>query len=216
MKKGALPLVVCLVIFMACAGCANLSGNIANLMPAPLTSSPPFSIKPTATYTPPIVTTPVYRAPTVPATTTQPVEYYPSPKETGQTSTGSIISLQIVSITTPVKPYSYATLKVKTNPGAICSIALYHGSTEGAAGGLGKKVADGNGDSSWTWGIGPDTERGSWRVVVTATFDDPEAERLAMQAASNAIARGADGSWVDDMIANSKPKLTSTAYFIVS
>ena len=89
----------------------------------------------------------------------------PAPATTGE------FSIEIVSVTSPVSPGAYATLKASAPPGAQCSIAVYYKSGRSTAQGLYAKQADMNGDVSWTWKVGTRTTPGSWRIVVTATYD---------------------------------------------
>lgn len=81
------------------------------------------------------------------------------------------LSLDVVSVTSPVSPGAYATLKARAPPGAQCSIAVYYKSGHSTAQGLYTKQADMNGDVSWTWKVGTRTTPGSWRIVVTATYE---------------------------------------------
>jgi len=80
------------------------------------------------------------------------------------------LSLKIVSVTSPVSPGAYATLKARAPPGAQCTIAVYYKSGRSTAQGLYPKQADNNGDVSWRWKVGTRTTTGSWRIVVTATY----------------------------------------------
>jgi micrococcal nuclease len=82
----------------------------------------------------------------------------------------SAISLAIISVTSPVSPGAYATLKARAPPGAQCAITVYYKSGPSKAQGLYSKQADSNGDVSWTWKVGTRTTPGSWRIVVTATY----------------------------------------------
>lgn len=81
------------------------------------------------------------------------------------------LSLEIVSVTSPVSPGAYATLRARSPPGAQCSITVYYKSGPSTAQGLYTKQADMNGDVSWTWKVGTRTTPGSWRIVVTATYE---------------------------------------------
>jgi len=83
----------------------------------------------------------------------------------------SQISLTIVSVTSPVSPGAYATLKARAPPGAQCTITVYYKSGPSTAQGLYPKQADSNGDVSWTWKVGTRTTPGSWRIVVNATLN---------------------------------------------
>jgi beta-lactamase superfamily II metal-dependent hydrolase len=80
-------------------------------------------------------------------------------------------SLEIASVTSPVSPGAYATLEARAPPGAQCTIAVYYKSGLSTAPGLYPKQADNNGDVSWTWKVGTRTTPGSWRIVVTATYE---------------------------------------------
>ena len=81
------------------------------------------------------------------------------------------LALEIVSVTSPVSPGAYATLEARAPPRALCTIAVYYKSGRSTASGLGPKQADNNGYASWTWKVGTRTTPGSWRIVVTATYE---------------------------------------------
>ncbi len=81
------------------------------------------------------------------------------------------LSLEIISITSPVAPGANATLVAKTTPGASCAITVYYKSGPSSASGLINKVADATGNVSWTWKVGTNTTPGNWRIVVTVTKD---------------------------------------------
>ena len=76
------------------------------------------------------------------------------------TCTGEL-SLELVSVTSPVSPGSYATLKATVPPGAQCSIVVYYKSGRSTAQGLYTKQADINGDVSSTWKVGTRTTPGN-------------------------------------------------------
>jgi hypothetical protein len=80
------------------------------------------------------------------------------------------LSLQIVSVTSPVRPGAHATLVAKTAPGAECAITVYYKSGPSTAQGLYAKTADSSGNVSWTWMVGTRTTPGSWRIVVIASL----------------------------------------------
>ena len=80
------------------------------------------------------------------------------------------LSLQIVSVTSPVAAGANATLVAKTEPGAYCTITVYYKSGPSSASGLTSKTAVGTGNVSWTWKVGTRTTPGSWEIVVTASF----------------------------------------------
>ena len=67
-----------------------------------------------------------------------------------------------------------AELKIRTQPGAICSIAVCYKSGLSTATGLTKhspQEVDQNGECSWQWRVGGNTKPGEWPIVVTAYLD---------------------------------------------
>jgi hypothetical protein len=100
-----------------------------------------------------------------------PIISTPTPTPTpGPIPAPTELTLEIVSITSPVSPGHNATLVAKTAPGASCSIAVYYKSGPSTAQGLYPKTADNSGSVSWTWMVGTRTTPGSWRIVVTASL----------------------------------------------
>lgn len=87
------------------------------------------------------------------------------------TTAGLGLELTIVDVTSPVSPGSSATVKVKTAPGADCSIAVEYKSGRSKAKGLDSKKADAAGDVSWTWVVGSNTSSGWYPITVTASMD---------------------------------------------
>jgi len=79
------------------------------------------------------------------------------------------LSLQVVSVTSPVTHGANATLVTKTTPGAQCTITVNYESGPSTASGLEAKSADNLGNVSWTWKVGANTTPGTWQIVVTAT-----------------------------------------------
>jgi len=101
-----------------------------------------------------------------------PVTAHTTPKPpplTLQTPTVEL-SLQIISVTTQVRPGQSATLVAQTIPGAKCSIAVYYKSGKSTASGLYPKTANNSGRVSWTWKVGTRTTPGNWPIVVTASY----------------------------------------------
>jgi len=81
------------------------------------------------------------------------------------------LSLEIVSVTSPIEKGYTATLQAKTVPGAQCTITVFYKSGPSSASGLDGKTADNEGNVSWSWKVGTRTTPGSWRIVVTASLD---------------------------------------------
>jgi len=85
-------------------------------------------------------------------------------------STGSgPVFVEIISLTSPVFRGNYASLCIRTVPGARCTITVYYKSGPSEASGLEPKIADSEGRVCWSWKVGSRTTPGSWRIVVTAT-----------------------------------------------
>ena len=82
------------------------------------------------------------------------------------------LTLEIASVTSPVKRGASATLTAKTAPGVNCTIIVYYKSGPSKASGLGPKTADAEGNVSWTWKVGTTTSPGTWGIFVTATLGD--------------------------------------------
>lgn len=108
--------------------------------------------------------------PTATATPTQIPTATPRPTATQVPAPAAALSLEIVSVTSPVRPGGRATLVAKTVPGANASITVYYKSGPSTAQGLVPKVADANGNVSWTWMVGTRTTPGTWRIVVSASL----------------------------------------------
>ncbi len=121
------------------------------------TSITPPSPTATPTLTPTLTSTPTQTPTTTPS---------PTPIPTPTTE----LTLEIVSVTSPVGPGHNATLVAKTAPGANSRITVYYKSGPSTAQGLYPKTADSNGSVSWTWMVGTRTTPGSWRIVVTASL----------------------------------------------
>ncbi len=89
--------------------------------------------------------------------------------------TDTDFSIEITSVTSPVCPGESATLEAQTTPGADCDITVYYKSGPSTASGLYPKTADSDGYVSWTWKVGTNTTPGSWRIVVSASYDSQTA-----------------------------------------
>lgn len=99
----------------------------------------------------------------------------PAPIE--PTATQPAASITLVSLTSPAARNSNATLVVQVAAGAACFLTYKapSGATSGAAG-LGAATANGAGQCSWTWKIGPTTTPGTGHLFVSsgganASFD---------------------------------------------
>jgi beta-lactamase superfamily II metal-dependent hydrolase len=120
------------------------------------------------------LTTEKQAPPRAPPTSTPTTTPTPTPTSTPTPTPTPIptneLTLEIVSMTSPVSPGVNATLVAKATPGAQCDITVYYGSGPSTAQGLYPKTADTSGNVSWTWKVGTRTTPGSWRIVVTASL----------------------------------------------
>jgi len=78
--------------------------------------------------------------------------------------------LQVLYVTSPVRAGHYATVQIKTTPGASCTITVYYPSGPSRASGLEPKIAGENGIVEWTWKVGTRTTPGQHKIVITATL----------------------------------------------
>lgn len=77
------------------------------------------------------------------------------------------IGATVQTITSPVVPGSNASIMVKTNPEANCTITVIYDRTKSRDSGLTAKKADEYGLVEWTWTVEPGTPVGNWPVEVT-------------------------------------------------
>lgn len=92
-----------------------------------------------------------------------------STSATTSTTSNTSTALQVISVTSPVRPGANATLSANTTPGAQCTITVNYKSGPSTASGLQTKTADSQGNVSWTWKVGANTTTGTWQIIVTAT-----------------------------------------------
>jgi len=79
------------------------------------------------------------------------------------------LSLKIVSITSPVKGGSDATVVIQTDPDALCKITVKLKSGPASAAGLKAQHADSTGKATWNWKVAKNTSAGEWPVEITAS-----------------------------------------------
>lgn len=75
--------------------------------------------------------------------------------------------LSVIFLTSPVSPNENATITIKGTPGEEYSITVYYKSGPSKADGLEDKIADADGEVSWTWKIGPRTSAGDWEILIS-------------------------------------------------
>ena len=82
------------------------------------------------------------------------------------------LSLEIISVTSPVKQGESVTLKAQTMAGARCSISVYYKSVRSGLADLNEKTAEASGAVSWTWRTGNDLAPGSYRIEITSRLGE--------------------------------------------
>ncbi len=93
------------------------------------------------------------------------------PATTATTAPQTTLTVEVVSLTSPIPHGAYASLVIRTAPAAACTITVYYKSGPSKAQGLGPKTADANGQCSWTWRVGTNTTPGTWSIAVTASLN---------------------------------------------
>jgi micrococcal nuclease len=76
------------------------------------------------------------------------------------------LPISVVSLTSPVAPFTDATIQVQTSPGASCSITVLYKSGPSRAKGLAPQTADSRGRVTWIWRVGSNTTPGQWPIAV--------------------------------------------------
>jgi hypothetical protein len=90
------------------------------------------------------------------------------------------LTVSLVHLSSPVAPFSDATIQVKTVPGAACTITVLYKSGPSRARGLVPRAADRSGFVEWQWRVGSNTTPGQWPVVVTCEQGGERGELRAL------------------------------------
>lgn len=77
------------------------------------------------------------------------------------------VGVSIQTLTTPIVPGSNASVIIKTNPGASCTIKVEYNSVQSKDSGLASKVADDFGTVTWAWTVEATVPEGKWPVTIT-------------------------------------------------
>ena len=88
----------------------------------------------------------------------------------------AVIGASVQTITSPVVPGSNASIMVKTNPEALCTITVVYDKTPSKDSGLTQKKADEFGLVEWAWTVEPNVPLGDWPVTVTCANKKNKAE----------------------------------------
>lgn len=94
----------------------------------------------------------------------------------GGTVWAAELPISLVSLSSPVAPFSDATMEIQTRPGANCGISVLYKSGPSRARGLGPQIADSKGRIGWRWRVGSNTTPGRWPIVVTCQKDGDAGE----------------------------------------
>lgn len=86
------------------------------------------------------------------------------------------LTLDLVSLTTPLEPGKTAKLVMKTWAGAVCSINLKYPADLELPRGLGEKKAGRNGEVSWSFRVDKAVAPGAYGIEVIATLDGKTAK----------------------------------------
>lgn len=85
-------------------------------------------------------------------------------------SANARVSASVQSMTSSVAPGSQASITVRTNPDAQCTISVVYDKTASTDPGLASKIADEYGMITWTWMVEPSVPIGKWPVKVTCVM----------------------------------------------
>jgi hypothetical protein len=137
----AIFLIVMAIVLTACSTTPPQT-KTPPIKPTPSEQAPEPPVEATPTKTP----TPTQLAPARPTMTIPPTTQTPIP--TKIPIQPSELVLEILSVTSPVKPGANATLVAQTVPGASCAIKVIYKSGPGKAQGLNQQTADSQGKVS--------------------------------------------------------------------
>jgi micrococcal nuclease len=84
--------------------------------------------------------------------------------------------LSIVSVTSPVQPFTDAAIRIKTAPTAQCRITVMYKSGPSRARGLHPKEGDATGHVEWQWRVGSNTTPGRWPIRIACNKGSDVAE----------------------------------------
>lgn len=95
----------------------------------------------------------------------------PSAAQTTTTqSTGTKATAKIATITNPAHPGGYVSLVAEAVPNSQCTISVHYQPGTSTPSSLGQKVANGNGQVSWSWVVDKNAQAGSWPLGLTCTI----------------------------------------------
>lgn len=96
-----------------------------------------------------------------------PVEATPAPTiKPRQPAPDAVMSAAVQSLTSPITAGSNASIIIKTNASANCTIVVMYDKVASVDSGLVPKVADEFGIATWTWTVEASVPLGTWPVKV--------------------------------------------------
>ena len=78
------------------------------------------------------------------------------------------LDVSVISITSPLKPGSQATLEIQGKPNTEYDITVKYASGASTASGLEPKTADSDGKVSWSWKVGSQVKAGIYTATITS------------------------------------------------
>jgi hypothetical protein len=84
----------------------------------------------------------------------------------------SPIPVKVTSVSKSVRRDGTASVAIKTNPGATCSIDVQYKSGSATAKGLDPKKAGTTGSVVWKWKVGRNTTKGTWPIEIDCRLGD--------------------------------------------
>jgi hypothetical protein len=81
-------------------------------------------------------------------------------------------SASVQQLTSPVKPGNEVTIQIRSNPTAVCTIAVEYNKIPSTDAALIEKTTDEFGMVDWTWTVDAGAPKGKWPVKVTCSLDE--------------------------------------------
>lgn len=88
------------------------------------------------------------------------------PKEARKPDPNAKVGVSVQLLSTPVVPGSNASISIKTNPEAKCTISVVYNKVPSKDSGLVQKVANEYGQTDWSWTVEATAPLGKWPVTV--------------------------------------------------
>lgn len=83
----------------------------------------------------------------------------------------AVVGVSVQMATSVVAPGENASVTVRTNPQARCTISISYDQTKAVDSGLAPKVADDYGMVTWSWTVDPNATIGTWPAKILCSND---------------------------------------------